>query len=135
MNYETNTRSYQTEPTLGELLSTLSNQAGLLVRKEVELAQVEMSRKITRAARNAVTVGIGAVFGLGAFYALVAAAVIFLAQFMVAWLAAVIVGLLLALVAGLLIRTGIEKLKEIDPAPRQTIETMRENKEWLTQQI
>jgi len=26
-------------------------------------------------------------------------------------------------------------LKEIDPAPRQTIQTMRENKEWLTQQI
>jgi hypothetical protein len=135
MNYETNTRSFQTEPTLGELLSTLSNQAGLLVRKEIELAQVEMSRKLTRAGRNAVTIGIGAFLGMGALNALVAAAVLGLAQFMEAWLAALIVGLVLALVAGLLIRMGIEKLKEIDPAPRHTIESMRENKEWLTQQI
>jgi hypothetical protein len=54
---------------------------------------------------------------------------------MEAWLAALIVAVVLAIAAALLIQYGISKLKQIDPAPRRTIETMRENKEWLTQQI
>lgn len=137
MNYETNTH-YSPGPeqlTLSELLSNLSSQAGLLVRQEIQLAQAEMTRKATRAGRNAAYVVLGAVVGLAAFLAIVAALILALAQVMDAWLAATLVGLALGIVAALMIRYGIEKLKQIDPAPRQTIETMRENKEWLTQQI
>lgn len=137
MNYRTNTHYSPglEEPSLGELLSNLSSQAGLLFRQEVQLAQAEMTRKATRAGRNAAYVALGGVVGLVAFMTLVAALVLALAQVMAAWLAAAVVGLALAIVAALLVRYGIEKLKQIDPAPRQTIETLRENKEWLTQQI
>jgi hypothetical protein len=135
MRYETHNRYDQSEPTLGELFSTLSNQAGLLVRQEIELAQAELSRKVTRAGRNAAVVGAGGVVGLGAFYTLIAAAVLGLSQFMAAWLAALLVGLVLAIVSALLIRQGMDRLKAIDPAPRQTIESMKENKEWLARQI
>lgn len=137
MNYRTNTHYSPglEELSLGELLSNLSSQAGLLFRQEVQLAQAEMTRKATRAGRNAAYVALGGVVGLVAFMTLVAALVLALAQVMAAWLAAAVVGLALAIVAALLVRYGIEKLKQIDPAPRQTIETLRENKEWLTQQI
>ncbi len=132
MNYQTNT---QEQPGLGELFATLSNQASLLFRQEVQLAQAEMTRKATRAGRNAAYVAVGAVLGMGAFYALVAATILVLSRAMAPWVAALLVGVVLAVAAAALVQFGLNKLKEIDPAPRQTIETMRENKEWLTQQI
>lgn len=132
MNYHTDTHA---EPTLGELFATLSNQAGLLFRQEIQLAQAEMTRKATRAGRNVAVIGAGAALGMGGFYALIAATVLVLARYMAPWLAALLVGLVLSIVAAALIGYGIRQLKSIDPAPRRTIETMRENKEWLTQQI
>jgi MFS family permease len=132
MNYNTST---QEQPSLGELFSNLSNQVSQLIRQEIQLAQAEISRKAMRAGRNAALIALGGVVGLGAFLALVAALILLLAQVMEAWVAALIVGVVLAIAAAVLARYGLNKLKEIDPAPRRTIETMRENKEWLTQQI
>lgn len=132
MTYQT---SAHTEPGLGELFSRLSSQASQLFRQEMELAQAEMTGKVTRAGRNLAFIGAGAALGMGGLYALIAAAILLLGQYMEVWLAAALVGLVLAIVAALLVRSGLEKLKSIDPTPRQTIESMRENKEWLTNQI
>ena len=73
--------------------------------------------------------------GMTAFYAIVAALILALSQVMDAWLAALLVSIVLAIGAALLIQYGLSKLKEIDPAPRRTIQTMRENKEWLSEQV
>ncbi|MCA9865291.1 MAG: phage holin family protein [Anaerolineales bacterium] len=137
MNYETNARysTEQEQPSLGDLFSNLSAQASLLFRQEVQLAQAEMTKKATRAGQNAAYVILGAVVAQAAFLTLVAALVLALSTVMDAWLAALLVGVVLAIGAALMVRFGLTKLKEIDPAPRQTIQTMRENKEWLTQQI
>lgn len=132
MTYRTTTQS---EPSLSELLTTLSGQARTLFRQEVQLAQVEMTHKATRAGRNAAFVAIGAVTAMGAFYALIAAVILGLSQYMEAWLAALLVGLVLALAAVILVRYGINKLRAMNLAPRQTIATVKENTEWLTQQI
>lgn len=132
MNYGTNR---QPETSLGELFATLSSQAGLLLRQEVELAQAEMTGKISRAGRHLTVIAAGAFAGMGAVYAIVATIILMLARYMAPWLAALIVGLTLAAVAAVLVQYGINQLKAIDPAPRRTIETMRENKEWITQQI
>ncbi len=139
MNYQTNnnysTNYEQPQPSLGDLFSNLSSQASLLIRQEIQLAQAEMTRKATRAGRNAAIIALGGVLALGAFLAVVAALILILAQWMEAWLAALLVGVVLAIVAGVLVQHGMKKLKEIDPAPRRTLETMRENKEWLAQQV
>lgn len=137
MNYETNAHysATQEEPGLGELFATLSNQASQLFRQEVQLAQAEMTTKAMRAGKNVALVVLGAVTAQGAFLAIIAALILALAQVMDAWLAALLVGIGLAIVAAMLVQVGLKQLKEIDPAPRQTIQTMRENKEWLTQQI
>lgn len=132
MEYQTYT---QQETSLGDLFSRLSEQASTLIRQEIQLAQTEMTRKATKAGRNAAFIALGAVIALGAFFSVIAALILVLAQVMEAWLAALIVAVVLAIAAALLIQYGISKLKQIDPAPRRTIETMRENKEWLTQQI
>jgi MFS family permease len=140
MNYQSNYQTnYQTrppeQPSLGDLFSRLSDQVSTLFRQEVQLAQAEISRKATRAGRNVAIIVIGGVVGLGAFLSIVAALILLLSIWLAPWLAALIVGVLLAIGAALLVNYGLNKLKEIDPAPRRTIETMRENKEWLTQQI
>lgn len=137
MNYETNTHNStgRSEPGLGELFSTLSSQVSQLFRQEVQLAQAEMSRKASKAGRNAAFVALSAVIGQAAMLAIVAAVILALAQVMDAWLAAFLVGIVLTIVAALLGQYGISKLKSMDPAPRQTIETMKENKEWLTRQV
>ena len=132
MEYQTYT---QEETSLGDLFSRLSEQAGALIRQEIQLAQTEMTRKATKAGRDAAFIALGGLIALGAFFSVIAALILVLAQVMEAWLAALIVAVVLAVVAALLIQYGISKLKQIDPAPRRTIETMRENKEWLTQQI
>ena len=132
MEYQTFT---QEETSLGDLFSRLSEQASALIRQEIQLAQTEMTRKATKAGRDAAFIALGGLIALGAFFSVIAALILVLAQVMEAWLAALIVAVVLAVVAALLIQYGISKLKQIDPAPRRTIETMRENKEWLTQQI
>ena len=132
MEYQTYT---QEETSLGDLFSRLSEQASALIRQEIQLAQTEMTRKATKAGRDAAVIALGGLIALGAFFSVIAALILVLAQVMEAWLAALIVAVVLAVVAALLIQYGISKLKQIDPAPRRTIETMRENKEWLTQQI
>lgn len=132
MEYQTYT---QEETSLGDLFSRLSEQASALIRQEIQLAQTEMTRKATKAGRDAAVIALGGLVALGAFFSVIAALILVLAQVMEAWLAALIVAVVLAIVAALLIQYGISKLKQIDPAPRRTIETMRENKEWLTQQI
>lgn len=136
-DYEANTRysQAQDQPGLGDLFSTLSSQASLLFRQELQLAQAEMTRKATRGGKNAAIVVLGAVLAHAALLTLIATLIAALSQVMETWLAALIVGVVLAIIAAVLIQHGINKLKAIDPAPRQTIETMKENKEWLTQQI
>lgn len=137
INYDTDAQysNAQAEPGLGELFSTLSSQASTLFRQELQLAQAEMTKKATRGGKNAAIIVLGGVLAHAALLTLVAMMVIALSQVIDTWLAALIVGVGLAIVAALLIQHGINKLKAIDPAPRQTIETMKENKEWLTQQI
>ena len=134
MTYESNTR-HQNQVGLGDLLATLSTQVNQLFRQEVQLAQAEMTRKAAKAGQNVALIVLGAVLANSALLAIIAALIIRLAQVMDAWLAAALVGIILAVVAGLLVQVGVRKLKEIDPAPRRTIETMKENKEWLTEQI
>jgi len=132
MEYQTYT---QQEPSLSDLLSRLSDQASTLIRQEIRLAETEMTRKATKAGRNLAYIAAGAMVGMTAFYAIVAALILALAQVMDAWLATLLVAIVLVIVAALLIQYGLGKLKQIDPAPRRTIQTMRENKEWLSEQV
>ena len=43
--------------------------------------------------------------------------------------------LLWSVVGGALTMSGLKKLQHIDPVPRQTIETLQENKQWLREQV
>lgn len=124
----------QQHRSLGDLFSILANQTSTLVRKEVDLAKAELRQTATQAGREAGIIGAGAVLALGGFLALVAALIIVLDQFMPLWAAATVVGLVLAGIGYLVIQQGVQALKRLDPAPRQTIATIKDDIAWAKEQ-
>jgi hypothetical protein len=121
--------------TLGELFAELSRETSALVRQEVALAKAEMSEKASTIAKNVVLlVAGGAIVYLAAVFILLAL-VIGLANLMEPWLAALLVGAVVAVVGAVLIITGINTLKTTTIVPEKTIATLKENKEWVQQQV
>jgi hypothetical protein len=126
---------YADERSLGDLFAELSREVNTLVRREVKLAKTELSQKAADAGKNIVFIAAGGFVAYAGFLALLAALILGLAEFMSGWLAALIVGLVVAGIGYFLVQKGIKELKHINPAPEQTIQTLREDKEWLTQQL
>jgi uncharacterized membrane protein YqjE len=117
-----------------ELVKQLADQTTSLVRAEVELAKAELTEKGKRAGIGAGMFGGAGVFGFYAFGALTAAAVLALATAVAGWLAALIVAVVYAAVAGVLALTGKNKVQEATPpAPERTVETVKEDVEWVKQ--
>lgn len=125
-----------TEKSLGALLGDLARETSTLVRQEVQLAKVETTEKIVTLARASVMLVVGGVIGFVAFEVLVAALVLKLCQSFSPALAALIVGGVLLLMAGLLALMGVFTLRKgVDPVPRQTVETLKEDAKWAKEQI
>jgi hypothetical protein len=106
-----------------------------LIRQEVQLAKAEVTRKATRAGKEVAFVAAGSFVAYAGFLALIAALIVGVAEFIPLWLSALIVGVFVAGAGYLLYQKGMNGLKEINPAPRRTIETLKEDKEWLKQQV
>jgi hypothetical protein len=119
---------------LGDLFATLANQTSTLVRQEVDLAKTELTQKAARAGREAGMIGVGGGLALGGYLALVAALIIVLSQFIPLWVSALVVGLVLAGVGYFIIQQGLQALRRLDPAPRQTIATIKDDIAWAKEQ-
>lgn len=123
------------ERSLGDLFAELSRETGTLVRKELELAQVEVGQKLSRAGRHAALIGTGGVIAHAGALALVAAMVLLLVVAGVpAWAAALIVAVVLVAAGGLLVRSGLAAMRADDLAPKETIQTLKEGAAWVKQQ-
>jgi hypothetical protein len=48
--------------------------------------------------------------------------------------AAVIVAVLWAIAGGVMYSMGRKRMKDVDPVPRQTVETLREDAQWVRDQ-
>lgn len=123
------------EPSLGELFSDLAYDARTLVIQEVALAKSEMSQKISQGKRGTTFLGIGGAIAYAGLLALIGAAILALDLVMPAWLAALIVGVVVAIVGYMLIQKGLNELKPKELKPTQTIESVKETKEWAQEQI
>ena len=80
------------ERSTGDLVKLLSEQVSVLVRDELKLAQLEMTRKGKQAGAGIGMLGGGGLVALYGVGCLLAAAIIALAGAVAAWLAALIVG-------------------------------------------
>jgi uncharacterized membrane protein YqjE len=119
----------------GELLKRFSEDATTLIRKEVELAKAELAEKGRQAGKGAGMFGGAGLFGVTAFGALTAFLILVLAEAMDAWLAALIVAAVYGAIAAVLALQGKQKLEEAaPPQPEQTVETLKEDVEWVKRQ-
>lgn len=119
---------------LGELFTELAHETGTLVRQEVELAKVEMTGKAKAAGKSALAIAGGGFVALLGALALMAALILGLGTLIPMWASALLVGLVVSIVGGVLVASGIRAIKGIDPAPRQTLQTLEEDKRWLKEQ-
>jgi hypothetical protein len=118
--------------TLGELFGEFSQDMTLLVRQEIRLARTEVSEKAVVISRRLTSVvAAGVVAYLGAL-ALVAGIILLLTQVVgiPAWLSALLVGAAMAIGGYVALRAGLRELKSIDPAPRRTVETIKDDVRW-----
>jgi Putative Actinobacterial Holin-X, holin superfamily III len=107
---------------VGEAAKQVADHAKALVNLELELAGLELRRKLGSLGLG-IGLGVGAaLFGLFALGFLLAAAAAALALFLSVWLALLIVGVFLLLTAGLLAKLGLGRIKRgTPPVPEQAI--------------
>lgn len=113
-------------PSIGELVSSLSEQLSQLIRNEIRLAKAELAEK-----GKAAGIGIGlfvgaaalAFFGLGT---LIATAILGLANAVAPWLAALIVTLVIFALAAVLALVGKKSLgRGVPPVPAKAQESVK----------
>jgi hypothetical protein len=106
----------------GELVKQLSEQLSVLVRDELKLAQLEMSRKGKQAGVGVGMLGGSALIALYGVGCLIACVIIAIGGVVAAWLAALIVGAALLAGAGIAALLGKGRLqKATPPVPKQAV--------------
>ena len=123
------------ERSLGDLFSDLASETGTLVRQEVALAQTELTQKATSVGKNVGYLAVGGAVAYASLLAVMAAVVIGLAHFIPAWAAALIVGAIVGVVAFMMISSALAALKKTDLTPRETVDTLKEDAQWLKKQV
>lgn len=107
---------------LGAAVKQVSEHASSLFRLELELAQLELKRKVVALAVGIALTLAAAVFGVFALAFLFATIAAALATVLATWLALLIVGVGLLLLAGVLGLVGLSKIRKgAPPVPELAI--------------
>jgi len=119
------------ETSIGQLIGEISDDLSKLFRQEVELAKAEVRQEASKAGKAAGMLG-GAGFAGYMTVVLLSFAIVFgLGNVMDLGWAALIVAVVWGAVAAVLYANGRKKLRAVDPMPRQTVETLKEDAQWL----
>jgi uncharacterized membrane protein YqjE len=127
-------RSSRSDQSIGQLLSEAAGDISELLRKEVELAKVELREEASKASKAGAKLGAAAVAGHFALLLASFALAWGLAEVMPAGWAFLIVAVVYAIVAAVLYFNGRKQLRNVSPKPRQTVETLKEDASWAREQ-
>jgi uncharacterized membrane protein YqjE len=119
------------ETSVGELIGNISNDLSQLFRQEVELAKAELKQEGAKAGKAAGMLGGAAFAGYLAVVLLSFALVFALGNVMDLGWAALIVAVIWGIIGAVLFANGRKKLKTVDPMPRRTVDTIKEDAQWL----
>lgn len=135
----------QEDRSLGDLFAELASETSQLVRQEVALAQTEITNKATRVGKQVGFLVVGGAIGYAALLVVLAAVTMGLGRIIASlagWseltstaLAALIVAVVVGVVAYSLVTSALAKLRETSLAPNQTIESVKEDAQWLKNQV
>ncbi|MFI7599821.1 phage holin family protein [Actinoplanes sp. NPDC049681] len=116
---------------VGELIGNISNDLSQLFRQEVELAKAELKQEATKAGKAAGMLGGAGFAGYLAVVLLSFALVFALGNVMDLGWAALIVAVIWGIIGAVLYANGRKKLKTVDPVPHRTVDTIKEDAQWL----
>jgi len=124
---------------VGELLRDLAQGSANLLRSEVMLARLELTDIARILARGTAEVALGGVLLLLGGLSFAAGVVLLVGDQWVPsdlyWVAALTVVVVTGALAAFFAKRGAAQLAPAQLAPEQTLETLKEDKEWLKQQL
>ena len=124
------------ERSLGELFADLARDMGTLVSQELALARTELTEKASQVGKEIAMLAVGGLVTYAGLLAIIAAVIVLIADRGVPlWVSALVVGLVVAGIGYLLVQRGLSALKHQDLAPRQTIESIKEDAQWAKEQV
>ncbi len=123
---------------VGDLLRELAEGSAQLARQEVRLARLEITDTLRGIGVGSAQIAAGGVLALLGVIALLTGVILLAGDQWLRdqyWLAALIVTAILGGVAAWMARRGAALLSPEQLAPDQTVATLKEDKEWLKQQL
>jgi uncharacterized membrane protein len=127
-----------------ELVKDLRDEVTHLIRKEIELARVEISEKTSRMTRNAAYLATGGAIAFAGLIILLMAAsaglyvglwAAGLSHATSGWLAPLIVGLVVGIIGYGFVQKAISTFKREPLMPERTRESMEHNKDWIKEKV
>jgi hypothetical protein len=115
---------------VGSLVRDAASEVSLLLRKEVELARLEVREEVVQAKASAARFGGSAFCGYLAAVLLSFAAAWGLAEVVPIGVAFAIVGVFYAFVGGIAFVAARRRMRQVSP-PEETVRTLKEDVEWL----
>jgi Flp pilus assembly protein TadB len=97
----------------------------------VRLARAEIRDEAVEAGSSALWITAGVVGALCSFMFLSWTVVYALAMVMSMWATTLVVAAVRASIASVLLIVGLRRFKRIQPIPERTVETLKENLEWM----
>jgi hypothetical protein len=125
--------TFGTDPSgasVGQLMSEIATDLSTLMRQEVELAKAEVKQEAAKAGKGAGMLG-GAAYGgnMALLFGTLALVFAIGSQIGLGW-AALIVTVLWGTIAALLASRGRAQLRNVNPKPERTMQTLKEDAQW-----
>lgn len=126
------------------LLRELRDETTTLMRQEVALAKTEMKENVSRMGGHVAHIAVGGFVAYAGIIVLLIGighllgAVLIKAgmdEQVAQWLAPSIIGLVIAIIGYMMLSKAKHAMAQDEIAPRKTVETLRENKEWAQRKL
>jgi hypothetical protein len=120
---------------LKEILADVVSSLNTIVRDEIRFAIVELKKKLRASPKAVAYLAAAGLLGFLAVECFVTACIAALAIVLPVWLSALVVAVLAVSAAGGAFVIGRVALEEIEPIPQQTMETLKDNVDWVRDRL
>ena len=122
------------EPTLGELFGDLSRGFSQLIQQEIQLAKAELREEAAKAGKAAGQLTGAAITGHLCLLIASLAAAWAIGEAIPVYAGLLIVAVVHGAIAAVLYVRGRDQVKDINPVPDETIDTLKEDARWAKAQ-
>jgi len=125
------------QETIGGLFRGILADVRQLIRDEIALARIELREQTTRAKAAVASLGMAVValaFGVTFLLIAIASGIADLFNWPV-WAGFLAVSVVLSLGGWMMLASGRKQLRAVRPVPEQTVQTIKENSEWIARRL